>query len=235
MQKETDKLREPLNNTNPGFDNLGKSLSSKMARDKKMSCQESMLWRKQNRTEQRVWQHNQCQHLRKSECSTYAAIQRLFEEVTGVTQRSSQPSEQGPKTAKGLSRKDLWRRFLSEREWILVTQTRVSHSYQEFISAKTLPAWTGRDRQDGRKKGSQTPPATLMKLLSCKHVPFVIKEEGWSEGRALGPEGKLRTTQDYSQAWKPNGVCGAGLQNWIGRWRVFLPLSSFMTLSVCKS
>ena len=72
LQKERDNCKEPLNNTNPGFDDLGKSPCSKMTKDlEKKKCPVRKARSKESRTEQRVWRHNQGQHLRKSERSEY--------------------------------------------------------------------------------------------------------------------------------------------------------------------
>ena len=157
--------------------------------------------------------------------------------VKGVTHGSSQPPERWPKTAKGSSRKDQRRRSPSDGV-NPGTEARVSHSYWEFIATKTLPAWGGQGQgQDGRKKGCRPPPGTLMKVLSGRHVLLIAdtccsswKRKDESGGSTRSPEGKLRITQENSQARKPHGACG--LQNWLGWWH-FLPSIVFLFEAEC--
>lgn len=54
----------------------------------------------------------------------------------------------------------------------------------------------------------------LMKLLNCKRILlFIKKKKGRLEGAKRGTQRvELRTTEDFSQVWKPNGVSAGGFQ-----------------------
>lgn len=175
-------------NTNPGFDDLGRSPCSKMAKDKKMSCQERILERKQNRTEgvaaqprpilQKVWTVQVWSYKtalwRGERCDSW-----LLSAPWAVAQNSEGIIEEGSEEALPVWRSESWDRGKS------LTQLLRIHSIKNTASL----GGQGQG-QDGRKKGCRPPPGTLMKVLSGRHVLFVTKEEGWVRGQRSEPGGE---------------------------------------------